>query len=164
MHRSDSVEGSYVSVWGHASVYKNVINHYVKCKFPYKNTSSSQGWSLDQVYGTLHHKMNNPSWVSTMKPCLGSTLGSTCPSTGPAQYWCRYEGRCSGLSGKVLKPLLKILCWETCCCCCCCCCCGVNGKPEEIPEDGGQSLAVDHTGDCSICMESPHWLEGMVIW
>ncbi len=54
MHRLDSVEGSYVlfgDVW-HASVYKNVINHYVKCKFPYKNTSSLQGWSLDQDHGT----------------------------------------------------------------------------------------------------------------
>lgn len=31
--------------------------------------------------------------------------------------------------------------------------------------EGEQSLAVDQTGDCSICMESLHWDEGaMFIW
>lgn len=34
-----------------------------------------------------------------------------------------------------------------------------------MPVEGEQSLAVDHTGDCSICMESLHWEEGgMFIW
>lgn len=34
-----------------------------------------------------------------------------------------------------------------------------------MPVEGGQSLAVDHTGDWSIGMESPHWEEGgMFIW
>lgn len=57
------------------------------------------------------------------------------------------------------------------CCCCCCCeggggCCWGKGKPDERPPpEGEQSLAVDHTADCSICMESLHWLEGgRFIW
>ena len=33
-----------------------------------------------------------------------------------------------------------------------------------MPVEGEQSPAVDHTGDCNICMESPHWEEGMFIW
>ncbi|MBN3288477.1 S18L2 protein, partial [Polyodon spathula] len=40
----------------------------------------------------------------------------------------------------------------------------VAAKLEEIPVEGAQSLAVDHTGDCSICMDSFHWLTGLVIW
>lgn len=33
-----------------------------------------------------------------------------------------------------------------------------------MPAGGAQSLAVDQTGDWSICIVSFHWLTGFVMW